>query len=216
MNTDNEHAIHATTVVALAYNGGALIAADRQATMIPTFDRFHEPIQKLATISSHSIMGIAGSPDALSVAERAEIWVRAWKRLYGRLPSPDGQFNHLKLIFEQWMRANPASAGSSFIFAAFDGERRIPRVFSYAFGMACEYSSGFAAIGSGARDALAAFKQNAYQPTHSFDVAFAFLGKAMRVSTEGNVAVGSRYTARCITSDGIRDVSGELNQMEES
>lgn len=200
----------ATTVVALAYAEGVLIAADQQATMMPTMDRFHEPIQKLVEVSPHSVAGIAGAPAVLVVAEHVRVQWRIWNRQYGRALSPEGQFSVLKMLFEQWSRANPMMP-SAIIFVAFDVEEKRSRIFSHTFGMPHEYSTGFASIGSGASHVLAFLTQHAYQPTVSFAAALDFLRRAMRASTQGNTAVGSVYGARQITASGIRDVSSELH-----
>ena len=66
-NLDNRQ-VHATTIVAVTYRDGAVIAADTQATMTNNLNKYHEVIKKLIPVGRHAVVGIAGLPDIMFLA----------------------------------------------------------------------------------------------------------------------------------------------------
>ncbi len=203
--------IKMTTVAAVAYNGGALIAADQQGTFMPTSERLHEAVHKLAKIGPNAVVGFAGVPEVAAVVEQARIQNDVWKRLHDRSVSPDGHLRFLKHALFAWMNPGIGKIGD-LLFVAFDCELERARIFSIGVVYTGEYrDSGFHSIGSGSTQVIAALRGK-YNPYHADGASAMIRLKAvMRESAEANAGVGTVFDAFRISAEGVEDVSAEFN-----
>lgn len=121
---------HATTVVAMTFAGGVVMAGDRRATMGNFIASRH--IEKVFPADQYSVLGIAGTAGiAIDITRLFQVELEHYEKIEGTLLSLDGKSNRLAAM----VRANlpMAMQGLSVVplFAGYDTERREGRLFSY-------------------------------------------------------------------------------------
>jgi proteasome beta subunit len=154
---------HGTTIVALTYSGGVLIAGDRRATMgnlIALRD-----IEKVFVTDSHSAVGIAGTAGvAVELVRLFAVELEHYEKIEGRPLSLDGKANRLASM----VRGNLAAAMQGLavvpLLAGYDVDAvdpaRAGRIVSYdVTGGRYEEHSGYHAVGSGSLFARSALKK---------------------------------------------------------
>jgi len=122
--------VHGTTVVAVRYAGGVLMAGDRRATagmMIAS-----RRIEKVFPADDHSGVAIAGAAGpAVEMVRLFQTQLEHYEKVQGGALSLEGKANQLG----QMVRANLQAAMVGFIvvplFAGYDHHRGVGRVFSY-------------------------------------------------------------------------------------
>jgi len=121
---------HGTTVVAIRYAGGVIMAGDRRATagyMIAS--RRIEKVFPADDFSGVSIAGAAGP--AIEMVKLFQVQLEHYEKVQGDVLSLEGKANQLG----QLVRANLPAAMQGFavvpLFAGFDTARERGRVFSY-------------------------------------------------------------------------------------
>lgn len=122
--------VHATTIVAMTYAGGVLMAGDRRATMGNLIASRH--IEKVFAADQYSLLGIAGTAGiAIDITRLFQVELEHYEKIEGTLLSLDGKSNRLASM----VRANLplAMQGLSVVplFAGYDTERHEGRLFSY-------------------------------------------------------------------------------------
>jgi proteasome beta subunit len=149
---------HGTTIVALTFPGGVLMAGDRRATagsMIAQRD-----IQKVFPADEFSAVGIAGSAGiAVEMVKLFQVELEHYEKIEGVELSLDGKANRLATM----IRGNLGLAMQGFVviplFAGYDLETGAGRIFSYdAVGGQYE-EHGFYTVGSGSVFARGSLKK---------------------------------------------------------
>lgn len=197
-NLDNRR-VHATTVVAVTYRDGAIIAADMQATLMGNLNIYHEPIKKLIPVGRHAIVGIAGLPDVMFLAYEIQKFAHSWRRKLDYELTLDGSHNLLAKNLPAFAHGIP----SSLILAGYDTEYRRGRIFLVSLGMNIEIHSGYEAIGSGGDAAIRVFKES-FRPELEFTAAKATVLAALHESHKDNAGVGSKYDVYAIDAQGCQ------------
>ena len=121
---------HATTIVALSFEGGVLMAGDRRATagsFIASRD-----IEKVFPADGWSCVGIAGSAGlAVELVRLFQVELEHYEKIEGALLSLDGKANRLATM----VRGNLGLAMQGLavvpLFAGYDLDRGAGRIFSY-------------------------------------------------------------------------------------
>ncbi len=121
---------HATTIVALTFEGGVVMAGDRRATagsMIASRE-----IEKVFPADDYSAVGISGSAGiGVDLAKLFQLELEHYEKIEGSLLSLDGKANRLATL----LRANLPMAMQGLVvvplFAGYDLDRGIGRIFSY-------------------------------------------------------------------------------------
>ncbi|RYV52678.1 proteasome subunit beta [Pengzhenrongella frigida] len=121
---------HATTIVSLAFDGGAVMAGDRRATagsMIASRE-----IEKVFPSDEFSAVGIAGVAGlAVEMVRLFQLELEHYEKIEGALLSLDGKANRLATM----IRGNLALAMQGLavvpMFAGFDLDRGVGRIFSF-------------------------------------------------------------------------------------
>jgi proteasome beta subunit len=149
---------HGTTIVAAAFSGGVVMAADRRATsgnMISQRD-----IEKVFRSDEYSCIGIAGAAGiGIELARVFQLELEHYEKLEGRLLSLEGKANRLAGL----VRGNLGLAMQGLvvvpIFAGYDTDEDTGRIFSYDVvgGRYEEYR--FHSIGSGSVFARGSLKK---------------------------------------------------------
>ncbi len=121
---------HGTTVVAIRYAAGVVMAGDRRATagyMIAS--RRIEKVFPADDLSGVAIAGAAGP--AIELVKLFQVQLEHYEKVQGEVLSLEGKANQLS----QLVRANLPAAMQGFavvpLFAGYDDARDIGRVFSY-------------------------------------------------------------------------------------
>jgi proteasome beta subunit len=139
---------HATTVVAIRYADGVVMAGDRRATAGSLIaSRRIEKVFPADDFSGVAIAGAAGF--AVELVRLFQVQLEHYEKIEGEPLSLEGKANQLAGL----VRANLPAAMQGFVvvplFAGFDERRRIGRVFSYDATGGKYEEADFQATGSG-------------------------------------------------------------------
>ncbi len=121
---------HGTTIVALTFAGGVLMAGDRRATMGSMIANRH--IEKVFPADRYSVLGIAGTAGiAIDIVKLFQVELEHYEKIEGTLLSLEGKANRLGAM----IRANLPMAlqGLSVVplFAGIEAGEPAGRLFSY-------------------------------------------------------------------------------------
>jgi proteasome beta subunit len=121
---------HGTTIVALSFNGGVVMAGDRRATMGNLIA--HREIEKVYPADEYSCVGIAGTAGiAVELVRLFQVELEHYEKIEGALLSLDGKANRLSAMIRQNLGLAMQGLAVVPLFAGYDLDRRIGRIFSY-------------------------------------------------------------------------------------
>ncbi|MBA3652915.1 MAG: proteasome subunit beta [Actinobacteria bacterium] len=148
---------HGTTIVAMRYADGVIMAGDRRAT--EGFSIAHRAIEKVFPADRHSGVSIAGAAGpALDMVRLFQLQLEHYEKLNGAALSLEGKANQLA----QMIRGNLPMAMQGLavvpIFAGYDLRRQTGRIFTYDVTGGRYEEADFHATGSGGRDARTTIK----------------------------------------------------------
>jgi len=148
---------HATTIVALRYADGVVMAGDRRATAGSSIA--HRAMEKVHAADRHSGVAIAGAAGpAMEMVRLFQLQLEHYEKVEGSSLSLEGKANQLS----QMVRANLGMAMQGFVvvplFAGFDVRRQVGRIYSYDPTGGRYEETDFHADGSGGRDARTTVK----------------------------------------------------------
>ena len=154
---DLENVRHGTTIVAMRYADGVVMAGDRRAT--EGFSIAHRAIEKVFPADRHSGVSIAGAAGpAIEMVKLFQLQLEHYEKLNGTALSLEGKANQLG----QMIRSNLPMAMQGLavvpIFAGYDLRRRTGRIFTYDVTGGRYEEADFHATGSGGRDARTTIK----------------------------------------------------------
>ncbi len=160
VQTGNAHmagVAHGTTIVALRFGGGVVVAGDRRAT--EGYSIAHRGIEKVFPADRFSAVGIAGAAGpAIDMVRLFQTQLEHYEKVEGLTLSLEGKANQLA----QMVRANLPMAmeglGVVPLFAGYDTRRRLGRIFSYDLAGGRYEELEYHATGSGGRDARTTVK----------------------------------------------------------
>jgi len=148
---------HGTTIVALRYADGVVLAGDRRAT--EGYSIAHRGIEKVFPADRYSAVGIAGAAGpAVDMVRLFQTQLEHYEKVEGLTLSLEGKANQLA----QMVRANLPMAMEGLavvpLFAGYDTRRRLGRIFSYDVAGGRYEEIEYHATGSGGRDARTTIK----------------------------------------------------------
>lgn len=122
--------VHGTTVLAIRYEGGVVMAGDRRATS--GFTIASRRVEKVFPADDYSGVAIAGAAGpAVELVKLFQVQLEHYEKIEGEKLSLEGKANQLG----QLVRANLPAAMQGFVvvplFAGYDERRSRGRVFSY-------------------------------------------------------------------------------------
>ena len=124
------NAPHGTTIVALVFDGGVVLAGDRRATMGSMIASRH--IEKVFAADDYSAVGIAGTAGlAVELVRLFQLELEHYEKIEGSLLSLDGKANRLATIIRGQLSLALQGLAVVPLFAGFDLDRRTGRIFSY-------------------------------------------------------------------------------------
>jgi proteasome beta subunit len=149
---------HATTIVAVTFAGGVVMAGDRRATMGNIIAQ--RDIEKVFPADEYSCVGIAGTAGlAVEMVRLFQTELEHYEKIEGTTLSTDGKANRLSAL----IRGNLAMAMQGLavvpLFAGYDLESNHGRIFSYDVTGGRYEETAFHAVGSGSVFARGALKK---------------------------------------------------------
>ena len=148
---------HATTICALRYADGVVMAGDRRATAGSSIA--HRHMDKVQPADRHSGVAIAGAAGpAIEMVRLFQLQLEHYEKSEGTALSLEGKANQLSSM----VRGNLEMAMRGFVvvplFAGYDLRRKTGRIFTFDATGGRYEESDFHADGSGGRDARTAIK----------------------------------------------------------
>ncbi len=179
---------HGTTIVAMSYAGGVLMAGDRRATMGNVIASRH--IEKVFPADQFSVLGIAGTAGiALDITRLFQVELEHYEKIEGTLLSLDGKANRLGAM----IRANLPMAMQGLavipLFAGFDRPAAIGRLFSFDVTGGRYEEQEHHAVGSGSMFARGALKK-LWRPNLTEQQAIAVAVEALYDAADDDSATG--------------------------
>jgi proteasome beta subunit len=149
---------HGTTIVALTYASGVIMAGDRRATMGNLIA--NRDMKKVFAADQYSAVGIAGTAGlAIEIVKLFQVELEHYEKIEGTLLSLEGKANRLATM----IRSNLAMAmqGLSVVpmFAGFDLLTMAGRIFSYDVSGGCYEEHDHHSVGSGSLFARGSMKK---------------------------------------------------------
>ncbi|MBH0204239.1 MAG: proteasome subunit beta [Nitrospira sp.] len=205
---------HATTVLAIKYQQGVVIAGDRRATEgFQIADRRIEKVFKIDEFSAMAIAGAAGP--CIEMARLFQTELEHYEKLEGMQLSCEGKANKLG----QMVKANLPMVFHGLVvmplYVGYDLKRAEGRIFKYDLAGGRYEESDYHAIGSGGKDArntMREYFQKNLSESDALKLALTALYNAADddVGTGGPDLVRGIYpTAKFVTAQGIADVADD-------
>lgn len=198
---------HGTTVVAIRFAGGVVMAGDRRATAGYTIA--NRRIEKVFPADEHSGIAIAGAAGpAVEMVRLFQVQLRHYEKVEGEGLSLEGKANQLA----QMVRANLPAAMQGFVvvplFAGYDRRRDRGRVFSFDAAGGKYEEADFQANGSGGVHARNWIKSG-WVETLDADQAIALAIRSLFAAADEDVATGGPDLVRGIYPNvAIIDAAG--------
>ena len=198
--TAADFAPHGTTIVALAYADGVVMAGDRRATMgnlIASRD-----IRKVHPADAYSLVGIAGTAGVgIELMRLFQVELEHYEKIEGAMLSLDGKANRLATMIRNNLGAALQGLAVVPLFAGYDLDATEPtkagRIFSFDVAGGLYEETGFDAIGSGSLFARSALKKR-YRPGLSGDEAVRLAVEALYDAADDDTATGGPDLTRKI------------------
>jgi proteasome beta subunit len=215
---------HGTTIVALTFANGVVIAGDRRATMGNMIAQ--RDIEKVFVTDSYSAVGIAGSAGiAVEMVRLFTVNLEHYEKIEGVPLSLDGKANQLAGM----VRSNLGAALQGFVvvplFAGYDTDATEPgragRIVTFdATGGRYEERMGFHAVGSGSVFARGSLKK-LHDPTANLAGAVRTAVEALYDAADDDSATGGPDLIRriypvvvSITADGaVREPDEDIAEV---
>jgi proteasome beta subunit len=147
-----------TTVLALRFAEGVIVAGDRRAT--EGFQIAHRSIEKVFAADEHSAVAIAGAAGpAVEMVRLFQTELEHYEKVEGERLSLEGKANKLS----QMVRSNLPAAMQGLVvvpvFAGYDLARNMGRIFKYDVTGGRYEEDDYHATGSGGKDARSSLKK---------------------------------------------------------
>lgn len=187
---------HGTTIVALRYAEGVVMAGDRRATAGSSIA--HRAMDKVHPADRHSGVAIAGAAGpAMEMVKLFQLQLEHYEKVEGAALSLEGKANQLS----QMVRSNLAMAMQGFVvvplFAGYDLRRGMGRIYSYDPTGGRYEETDFHADGSGGRDARTTVKLG-WRPDLARDEAVELAVRALWNAADEDSATGGPDAVRGI------------------
>ncbi len=187
---------HGTTIVALSFPGGVIMAGDRRATAGNVIAQ--RDIEKVFEADEHAVVGIAGTAGlALELVRLYQVELEHYEKIEGATLSLEGKANKLAAM----LRGNLGLAMQGLavvpLLAGYDPDREIGRIYSYDVTGGRYEEHMFHAVGSGSQFARGALKK-LYKADLSETAAVTAALEALYDAADDDSATGGPDLARKI------------------
>lgn len=200
------HAPEGTTVLALRYADGVVMAGDRRAT--EGFQIAHRSIEKVYAADDMSAIAIAGTAGpAVEMVRLFQTELEHYEKVEGERLSLEGKANKLS----QMIRANLPAAMQGLvvvpIFAGYDEARGEGRIFKYDVTGGRYEEDDYHATGSGGKDARSSLKKR-FHPNLAREESIKYAIEALFDAADEDVGTGGPDLMRGIYPTVV-GISGE-------
>jgi proteasome beta subunit len=207
----SELAPHGTTIVALTYRGGVLIAGDRRATqgnLIANRD-----VEKVYITDEHSAAGIAGTAGiAIEMVRLFAVELEHYEKIEGVPLTFDGKAARMSSMVRSNLEAAMQGLAVVPLLVGYDLGASDPedagRIVSYdVVGGRSEERFGYAAVGSGSLFARSALKKS-YRPAADEEHALRLAVEALYDAADDDSATGGPDLSRRIYPTAVTITAG--------
>ncbi|MFJ4769645.1 proteasome subunit beta [Streptomyces uncialis] len=200
---------HGTTIIAVTFPGGVVLAGDRRATMgnlIASRD-----MEKVFPADEYSAVGIAGSAGpAVEMVKLFQLELEHFEKVEGTRLSLEGKANRLSTMIRSNLPMAMQGLAVVPLFAGYDVDREKGRIFSYDVTGGRSEERGYAATGSGSLFARGSMKKLFHEDLTE-QQATTLVVQALYDAADDDSATGGPDVARriypivtVITDDGFR------------
>ena len=208
---------HGTTIAALTFAGGVVMAGDRRATLGNIIA--NRDMEKVFAADEYSAVGIAGTAGiAIELVKLFQVELEHYEKIEGTLLSLEGKANRLASM----IRANLGMAmqGLSVVplFAGYDLDRSQGRIFSYDVTGGCYEEKDHHSVGSGSLFARGAIRK-LWRPGLSTDEGVSVAVEALYDAADDDSATGGPDLGRgiwptvaVVDQDGVRFLADDVLQ----
>ncbi|GIG21038.1 proteasome subunit beta [Cellulomonas chitinilytica] len=194
--TSEVAAPHGTTIVALAFEGGIVMAGDRRATMGPMIAS--REIEKVFPADEYSAVGIAGAAGlAVELVRLFQLELEHYEKIEGSLLSLDGKANRLATMIRGNLGLAMQGLAVVPLFGGFDLDRGVGRIFSYDVTGGRYEEHDHHSVGSGSVFARGSLKK-LWRPGLDADGAVRVAVEALVDAADDDSATGGPDTVRRI------------------
>lgn len=187
---------HGTTVVAVRYEGGVLMAGDRRATSGNWIS--HRRIEKVFAADQHSAVGIAGAAGpAIEMVKLFQLQLEHYEKVEGAALSLDGKANQLGRMVRNHLPAAMQGLAVVPLFAGFDVRQGAGRLFQYDVTGGRYEEHDLATTGSGSMHAGTVLKLG-WSPSLTADAAVDLALRALLTAADEDSATGGADLLRGI------------------
>lgn len=205
---------HGTTVLAIRYSDGVLMAGDRRATSGHLIS--HRSIEKVFPADSSSGVAIAGAAGpAIEMVRLFQLQLEHYEKVEGTTLTLDGKANQLSQMLRNHLPAAMQGLAVVPLFAGFDSRTEQGRLFQFDVTGGRYEERDYAAIGSGGLHAATVVKLR-HQPGIGADEAIDVAIEAMFQAADEDIATGGPDTVRgiypvvaLITADGFERLADD-------
>ena len=210
---------HGTTILALKFQGGVAVAADRQATEgYQVASRRLEKVYKADEYSAIAIAGAAGP--CLELVKLFQVELEHYEKLEGETLALEGKANKLAQMVRQNLPAAFQGLVVIPILAGYDVRKNEGRIFKYDVTGGRYEESDYYATGSGGKDARNTLKKF-YRSGMEREAALRLALEALIDAADEDVATGGPDLVRgiypsvkIVTQTGTNDLpETEIHQM---
>ncbi len=179
---------HGTTIAALRYQGGVVMAGDRRATEGNIIA--HRSIEKVFPADRFSAVAIAGAAGpAIEMVRLFQTQLEHYEKVEGLTLSLEGKANQLSQMVRTHLPMAMQGLGVVPLFAGWDDRRNLGRIFTYDITGGRYEETEFAATGSGGRDARTTIKLG-FRDGLTRDAAVSLAVEALYQAAEEDSATG--------------------------
>ncbi|MTD16792.1 proteasome subunit beta [Nakamurella sp. YIM 132087] len=193
---------HGTTIVALTFAGGVVIAGDRRATMGNLIAQ--RDMEKVFVADSHSAVGIAGTAGlAIEMVRLFQLELEHYEKIEGVRLSLDGKANRLSTMIRGNLGAALQGLAVVPLFAGVDelpengAAEALGRIFSYDVTGGRYEERDYYAVGSGSMFARSALKKR-YRRDADLDTAVRAAVESLYDAADDDSATGGPDLTRRI------------------
>lgn len=206
---------HGTTIVAVTFPDGVVMAGDRRATMGNMIAQ--RDVEKVFHADEHSCVGIAGTAGmAVELVRLFQVELEHYEKIEGTTLSLDGKANRLSAM----IRGNLAMAMQGLavipLFAGYDQEANEGRIFSYDLTGGRYEEHSFHSVGSGSLFARGALKKLFRDDFSSEDAVTACVQALYDAADDDSATGGPDLTRRIypvvatVTAEGFHRFEDEI------
>jgi proteasome beta subunit len=191
---------HGTTIVALTFAGGVLLAGDRRATAGNVIAQ--RDIEKVFVTDSHSAVGIAGTAGiAVEMVRLFTVDLEHYDKIEGVELSLDGKVNKLAGMVRGNLGAAMQGLAAIPLFVGYDTDAADPdkagRIVSFDVVGSKSEEVGYHAVGSGSLFARSALKKR-HDPAADSEAAIRAAVEALYDASDDDTATGPPDLSRSI------------------